>query len=138
MDASPFEFLKASAQLLNNELKKNFGAIEKSAELIGDAIVGATVKTILFATKVIDTFKPVFQFLGNSIANLVTFVQDLPPPIDSLGVVGFLMLGKKGKLAVGKIASQIYRLRGMLATLVDAEIAVQKKHEIPYSRFYRR
>ncbi len=126
MDASPFEFLKASAQLLNNELEKNFGAIEKSAELIGDAVVGATVKTILFATKVIDTFKPVFQFLGNSIANLVTFVQDLPPPIDSLGVVGFLMLGKKGKLAVGIIASQIDRLRGMLASLIDVEIKMQQ------------
>ena len=126
MDASPFEFLKASAQLLNNELEKNFGAIEKSAELIGDAVVGATVKTILFATKVIDTFKPVFTFLGQSISNLVNFVQELPPPIDSLGVIGFLMLGKKGKLAVGVIASQIDRIRGMLATLVDAEIAVQE------------
>ena len=36
------------------------------------------------------------------------------------------MLGKKGKLAVGVIASQIDRIRGMLATLVDAEIKVQE------------
>ena len=126
MDASPFEFLKASAQLLNDELTKNFGAIENSAELIGDAVVGATVKTLLFATKVIDTFKPVFSFIGQGIANLVNFVQELPPPIDSLGVIGFLMLGKKGKLAVGIIATQIDRLRGMLATLVEAEIKVQE------------
>ena len=126
MDAGPFEFLKASAQLLNDELTKNFGAIENSAELIGDAVVGATIKTLLFATKVIDTFKPVFTVIGQGIANLVNFVQELPPPIDSLGVIGFLMLGKKGKLAVGIIATQIDRLRGMLATLVDAEIKVQE------------
>jgi hypothetical protein len=126
MDAGPFEFLKASAQTLNEALEKNFGKIETSAELIGDAVVGATVKTLLFATKVIDTFKPVFSFIGQGIANLVNFVQELPPPMDSLGVIGFLMLGKKGKLAVGIIATQIDRLRGMLASLVEAEIKVQE------------
>ena len=126
MDAGPFEFLKASAQTLNEALDKNFGKIEESAEAVGDAVVSSTVKTILFATKVIDTFRPVFTFLGQSISNLVNFVQELPPPIDSLGVIGFLMLGKKGKLAVGVIASQIDRIRGMLATLVDAEIKVQE------------
>ena len=126
MDAGPFEFLKASAQTLNEALDKNFGKIEESAEAVGDAVVSSTVKTILFATKVIDTFRPVFTFLGQSISNLVNFVQELPPPIDSLGVIGFLMLGKKGKLAVGVIASQIDRIRGMLATLVEAEIKVQE------------
>ena len=126
MDAGPFEFLKASAQTLNEALDKNFGKIEESAEAVGDAVVSSTVKTILFATKVIDTFRPVFTFLGQSISNLVNFVQELPPPIDSLGVIGFLMLGKKGKLAVGVIASQIDRIRGMLATLGDAEIKVQE------------
>ena len=126
MDAGPFEALKGSAQLLDQALVKNFGSIEKSAEMVGDAIVGTTVKTILFASEVIDTFKPVFKFLGDSVANLVNFVRALPPPIDSLGVIGFLMLGKKGKLAVGIIASQIDRIRGMLASLIDVEIKMQE------------
>jgi len=126
MDAGPFEALKGSAQLLDQALVKNFGSIEKSAEMVGDAIVGTTVKTILFASEVIDTFKPVFKFLGDSVANLVNFVRGLPPPIDSLGVIGFLMLGKKGKLAVGIIASQIDRIRGMLASLIDVEIKMQE------------
>ncbi|MAL46673.1 phage tail tape measure C-terminal domain-containing protein [Hyphomonas sp.] len=126
MDAGPFEALKGSAQLLDQALVKNFGSIEKSAEMVGDAIVGTTVKTILFASEVIDTFQPVFKFLGDSVANLVNFVRGLPPPIDSLGVIGFLMLGKKGKLAVGIIASQIDRIRGMLASLIDVEIKMQE------------
>ena len=80
MDAKPFEFLKASAQVLNNELDKNFGAIEKSAEAIGQAIVATTVRTLLFATEIIDTFKPVFKFIGDSIAGLVTLLEHYPHP----------------------------------------------------------
>ena len=97
MDAGPFDFLKASAMVIEKELEKNFGGIEKSAEKIGDAIVSTTVKTLLFATQIIDKFKPVFDFIGASIANLVNFVRALPPPLDTIGVIGFLMLGSRGK-----------------------------------------
>ena len=61
--------------LIEKELEKNFGGIEKSAEKIGEAIVATTVKTLLFATQIIDKFKPVFDFIGASIANLVNFVR---------------------------------------------------------------
>ena len=100
MDAGPFEALKASAQLLDEALVKNFGSIEKSAEAIGEAVVTATMKTILFGASVIDAFRPTFAFIGGSIVNLVRSVQQLPSPIPEVGLLGFLMLGKKGKAVV--------------------------------------
>jgi len=127
MDAKPFEFLKASAQVLNNELDKNFGAIEKSAEAIGQAIVATTVRTLLFATEIIDTFKPVFKFIGDSIAGLVNFVRALPPPIDTLGVIGFLMLGIKGKLLVGVIAGVMNSINKIMAEVMDATASMQEQ-----------
>jgi len=104
MDAGPFEALKASAQLLDQALVKNFGSIEKSAEAIGEAVVTATMKTILFGASVIDAFRPTFLFIGGSIVNLVNSVRSLPSPIPEIGLLGFLMLGTKGKLAVTGIA----------------------------------
>ena len=104
MDAGPFEALKASAQLLDEALVKNFGSIEKSAEAIGEAVVTATMKTILFGASVIDSFRPTFAFIGGSIVNLVNSVRSLPSPIPEIGLLGFLMLGTKGKLAVTGIA----------------------------------
>ena len=127
MDAGPFDFLKASAMIIEKELEKNFGGIEKSAEKIGDAIVATTVKTLLFATQVLDTFKPVFDFIGSSIANLVNFVRALPPPLDTIGVIGFLMLGTRGKLLVGLIAGVIDNIRGMLGSLIDGIASIQEK-----------
>ena len=127
MDAGPFDFLKASAMIIEKELEKNFGGIEKSAEKIGDAIVATTVKTLLFATQVLDTFKPVFDFIGSSIANLVNFVRALPPPLDSIGVIGFLMLGSRGKLLVAVIAGVIDEIRGLLGSVIDGIAFVQEK-----------
>ena len=127
MDSAPFDFLKASAMLIEKELEKNFGGIEKSAEKIGEAIVATTVKTLLFATQIIDKFKPVFDFIGASIANLVNFVRALPPPLDTLGVIGFLMLGSRGKLLVAVIAGVIDEIRGLLANVIDGIAFVQEK-----------
>ena len=127
MDRGPFDFLKASAMIIEKELEKNFGGIEKSAEKIGDAIVATTVKTLLFATQVLDTFKPVFDFIGSSIAGLVNFVRALPPPLDTLGVIGFLMLGSRGKLLVAVIAGVIDEIRGLLANVIDGIAFVQEK-----------
>lgn len=119
MDASPFEFLKASAQTLNDALEKNFGSIERSAEAIGEAVVGATVKTLLFGAKVIDGFRPTFKFIGESITNLTNTVTALPSPIPQIGLLGFLMLGKKGKIGVAVIASQIQLIQDLIKTTLD-------------------
>lgn len=127
MDSAPFDFLKASAMLIEKELQKNFGGIEKSAEKIGEAIVATTVKTLLFATQIIDKFKPVFDFIGASIGNLVNFVRALPPPLDTIGVIGFLLLGTRGKLLVALIAGVIDEVRGMLGSLIDGIATIQEK-----------
>jgi len=119
MDASPFEFLKASAQTLNDALEKNFGSIERSAEAIGEAIVGVTVKTLLFGAKVIDAFRPTFKFIGDSITNLANTVTMLPTPIPQIGLLGFLMLGKKGKIGVAVIASQIQLIQDLIKTTLE-------------------
>ena len=38
-------------------------------------------------------------------------VRAFPPPIDTIGILGFLMLGTKGKLLVGVIAGVFDQIR---------------------------
>lgn len=127
MDASPFVALKTTAQLIEKELAKNFGSIEKFAEKVGDAIVSSTAKVLIFGSQTLDAMKPVFNFLGESISNLVNFVRGLPSPIDTLGVIGFLMLGTKGKLIVAVLAGVMDNIRSMLGDAVDAFAFMQEK-----------
>tara|TARA_R100001480_G_scaffold34929_2_gene46877 strand:+ start:1850 stop:3874 length:2025 start_codon:yes stop_codon:yes gene_type:complete len=127
MDGSPFIALKTSAELVEKSLADNFGSIEKFAEKVGDAITNTTLKVLLFGAGVIDTLQPVFNFIGKSIANLVNFVKGLPQPIATIGIIGFLAMGLKGRLVVGVIAGAIDHIRAMFGGLLDSVASVQKK-----------
>ena len=127
MDGKPFIALKTSAELVEKSLADNFGSIEKFAEKVGDSITQATLKVLLFGAGIIDTFQPVFNFIGKSIANLVNFVRGLPQPIATIGVIGFLAMGLKGRLVVGVIAGAIDHIRAMFGGLLDSVGFVQRK-----------
>ena len=127
MDGKPFIALKTSAELVEKSLADNFGSIEAFAEKVGDAITKATLKVLLFGAGIIDTFQPVFNFIGKSIANLVNFVRGLPQPIATIGVIGFLAMGIKGRLVVGLIAGAIDHIRAMFGGLLDSVGFVQRK-----------
>ncbi len=127
MDGSPFIALKTSAELVEKSLADNFGSIEKFAEKVGDAITNTTLKVLLFGAGVIDTLQPVFNFIGKSIANLVNFVKGLPQPIATIGIIGFLAMGLKGRLVVGVIAGAIDHIRAMFGGLLDSVASVQKR-----------
>ena len=127
MDGKPFIALKTSAELVEKSLADNFGSIEAFAEKVGDSITQATLKVLLFGAGIIDTFQPVFNFIGKSIANLVNFVRGLPQPIATIGVIGFLAMGIKGRLVVGLIAGAIDHIRAMFGGLLDSVGFVQRK-----------
>jgi len=119
MDSSPFVALKTVAQQTVKSMNDNFGSIEKFAEKVGQTIVSVTAKVLLFGASVIDQFGGVFKFIGLSIANLVNFVRGLPPPMDTLGVIGFMMLGGKGKAGVLLIAGFIDDIRNRLGLFLE-------------------
>lgn len=127
MDASPFVALKTSAELVEKSLSKSFGSVEKFAEQVGESITRSTAKVLLFGSSIIDQFAPVFSFIGSSIANLVNFVRGLPQPIATIGIIGFLAMGTKGRLVVGVIAGAFDNIRAMAGHLFDALATMQLK-----------
>jgi len=121
MDAGPFEMLKAAVTLVNKQLEANFGDMEKAAEKIGEAIVQATFDVLLFGAKVIDGMKPAFDFVGKSIEHIVSYAEGLPTYIKTLGILGFLALGIKGKLIVvviGGIVKEVVKIFNFMFDLV--------------------
>lgn len=127
MDSAPFEFIKSGAMLIEKELSKNFGSIEKFAEEMGKSLVEGFQNFLIMGAKVLDTFQPVFSFLGKSIENLVTYVRALPAPFDTLGVIGFLMLGTKGKGLILIIGGVLDEIRSAIGHTIDAMAFMQEK-----------
>jgi hypothetical protein len=126
MDSAPFDFIKAGAMLLEKELSKNFGSIEKFGEEMGKALVEAFKSVLMFGAKTLDFFEPFFKFMKKSIINLIEFAQGIPAPFDTLGVIGFLMLGGKGKALIFIIGGFIDTIRSGLASIIDGIADVQE------------
>ena len=126
MDSAPFDFIKAGAMLLEKELAKNFGSIEKFGEEMGKSLVEAFKSVLMFGARTLDFFDPFFKFMKKSIINLIEFAQGIPAPFDTLGVIGFLMLGAKGKALIFIIGGFIDNIRSGLASIIDGIADVQE------------
>jgi len=134
MDSGPFDVLKAAVKSLDDVLTQNFGSLEQMAEKVGQAIVQATGDVLLFGARVLDGMQPVFNFIGNAIANIVNMVEGLPGYIKALGVIGFLALGVKGKLIVVAIAAVVDEVMQVFAHLTNF-LATMKEKIAPVIRF---
>jgi len=66
----------------------------------------------------------------NLLANLVNFTRGLPQPIASIGVIGFLAMGMRGRGLVLVIAGVLDHIRAMIGSVVEAQANMQRKvHE---------
>ena len=55
---------------------------------------------MLGGAALLDLLRPIFQTVAIGIGGLIDVVKGLPPGIRELGIVGFLMLGRTGKIAI--------------------------------------
>jgi len=119
MDSGPFDFLKASAMLLEETVGKNFESIEEAAKHVGDRVVEAVKTIALGAASVVDAVAPAFNFIFGGINTLFKTVNAVPDTIKMLGIIGFLALGTKGKLIVITITAVYNKIQSIFKTLLD-------------------
>ena len=118
-DAGPFDLLKAIVQSLDDTLAQNFGSIENAAEAIGDGITTSVKNAILGGAILLDELQPVFDFISGSINNILRATDSLPAALKFAGVIGFLMLGFKAKLATVFIAGIFDKVLEAIAITVE-------------------
>ena len=119
MDAKPFDFLKASAMLLEETVGKNFGSIEEMAGHMGDRVVEAIKVIALGASSVVDAVTPAFNFIFGGINTLFRGINALPDYLKVAGILGFLALGTKGKLVIVLITGVYNKIQEIFSTLLD-------------------
>ena len=102
---------------------------------MGKGLVSAFRSFLLTGAKVFDTFQPLFSFLGRSMENLVAYVKGLPAPLDTIGVIGFLMLGGKGKALVFLIGGILDEIRSVIGHTIQAMALLQEQmNKITFGR----
>lgn len=79
------------------------------------------------AAKIIDVLVPVFNTIKSGINGLLDLTDALPTSIKMLGIIGFLMLGIKGKLIVLTIGLVVDKVKEIFRGIVSTITATARK-----------
>ena len=121
MESGPFDLIKGMMKAADEALQANFGSIENAAEQMGNKITEVARTVLIGGAKMIDAIMPVFKFIGNAIGNLIESTNQLHPTIKALGLIGFLMLGIKGKAVALIIGSALQPIKNMFAEIFELQ-----------------
>tara|TARA_B100001939_G_C16926845_1_gene612087 strand:- start:59 stop:1852 length:1794 start_codon:yes stop_codon:yes gene_type:complete len=105
-----FDFVKNALVVINRAIENNSKALSNFATAVGQGLVNFIKQALLGSAALIDTLAPVFRIIFNGINGLIEIVKALPPGIRELGIIGFLMLGRGGKIAVVGILALLKQL----------------------------
>jgi hypothetical protein len=109
-EAGIFDFAKAGLAVINDLIEKNSKLLQGFAQSIGTGLVDAITGLILGAGEIFETIKGVFSIIGAGFAGVLDLIKALPAGVRELGVLGFLLLGGKGKIIVLGIGAILKKL----------------------------
>ena len=116
-DAGFFDFVKQALVDVNKLIEQNDETLKKLAVATSDFMINFTKQVLIGGAVLMDTLAPVFKMIGLAIGGIIESVKALPSGIREFGIIGFLMLGGKGKLLVVAIMSTIDIIRSALGEL---------------------
>ena len=117
-----FNFQTIVAESFFDELKKEFGDLDKFlqeneqqiediATAIGENFAGAISKT----SQVIKDIAPAIKTVADALGTTITGFQSLPPFVQTGGIIGALLFGKKGLLAIGAITFLVGQIQDLIS-----------------------
>ena len=95
-----FDFFKNALVVINKGIEDNSRALSQFSTAVGEGLVNFIKQALLGGGALLDLLRPIFQTVAIGIGGLIDVVKGLPPGIRELGIVGFLMLGRTGKIAI--------------------------------------
>lgn len=95
-----FDFIKNALVVINQLVEENSANLAKFSTAVGQGMVNFIKQFVLGVAGLLDILAPVFRVINNGLAGLIDVIRSLPPAIREMGIIGFLMLGRAGKIAV--------------------------------------
>jgi len=109
-EAGFFDFIKNALVVTNRLIEENAKALSGFSTAVGQGMVNFIKQFILGMAGLMDLVAPLFRVINNGLAGLIEVVKALPPGIREMGIIGFLMLGRAGKIAVVGILALIKKM----------------------------
>jgi hypothetical protein len=121
-----FDFAKAALKTLDDELNKFEGGLTGFAQTVGQKIIEITLVALRGTADIIDFVVPVFSLVAKAMGGLFDFIGALPSGIRELGIIGFFLLGPKGKLIALVFGAVFDTIRAGLGYLLQGFAKLQQ------------
>ena len=105
-----FDFVKNALVVINRSLEENTATLNKFSANVSEALINFTKQALMGVARLLDSLQIVFKIIGAGIGGLMDVIKALPAGIRELGIIGFLMLGTRGKILVAAISAVIKML----------------------------
>jgi len=122
-----FDFIKNGLAEINEIIENNSEVLTELSGRLSDFLIATTKNVLLSGAIIVDAMRPVFEFVGKAIKGLLEVLRSLPPGAREFGILGFLMLGAKGKGLVLLIGGFIDEIRSKLGTLLEDFVNFNQK-----------
>jgi len=106
-------FVEQITALVENDSLNNF------FDGLADSIFSVISSVLLAGAAIYDALAPVFSIVLTGLKNILGFLDALPAELKALGIIGFLILGGKGKLVLLGIAASFDFVIGLVNKLVQ-------------------
>ena len=124
-----FDFVKNALVVVNKLIEQNSQAMSGFASMVGTTLVNVLKQAMLGVGRLLDMFSLVFKAIALGIGGTIDLVRALPAGIRELGIIGFLMLGKRGKWLVVAISGLVKLLGIDLEKISEKIFGAQKDTE---------
>ena len=124
-----FDFVKNALVVVNNLIEQNAKAMSGFSAMVGTTLVNVIKQAMMGAARLLDMFSLVFKAVALGIGGMIDLIRALPAGIRELGIIGFLMLGKRGKMLVVAISALIKLLGIDLEKISKKLFGAQKDTE---------
>ena len=116
-EAGFFDFIKGGLITINKLAEENQKVLTEMATKFGKAMITFIEESITGFIRLIDATKVVFRVIIAGVMGIVDIINFLPPVVRELGIIGFLMLGTRGRMIVFAIGAIITAIKKILEKL---------------------
>ena len=124
-----FDFVKNALVVVNKLIEQNSKAMTGFATMVGTTLVNVVKQAMMGVARLLDMFSLVFKAVALGIGGTIDLVKALPAGVRELGIIGFLMLGRKGKMLVVAISGLVKLLGIDLEKISEKLFGAQKDTE---------
>jgi hypothetical protein len=109
-EAGFFDFIKGGLATVNDLLEENEEQLRNFAGTVGKNFVEIIKQILLGFNEVFNTVKGVFKIIAVGISGTIDLIKVLPAGVREFGILGFLLLGRRGKFIVLALGGIIKKL----------------------------